>query len=83
MIWNQDSFWAFHWYEHHAVCTKDAMLDPDYRCVTLSWSAQTKELLVALGAVLLHIPLSILFPFLPAQCTFFDILLLRASQSPP
>ncbi|MGZ5018746.1 MAG: hypothetical protein ACXV8U_23505 [Methylobacter sp.] len=82
MIWNRDSFWSFHWYEHHAVCTKNAMLDPDYLCVTLSWSAQTKELLVALGAVLLHIPLPILFSFLPAQCTYLGYFIATSIAKP-
>jgi sterol desaturase/sphingolipid hydroxylase (fatty acid hydroxylase superfamily) len=59
---NRNSFWAFHWYEHHAVCAKNDMFDPGYRSITLTWNAQTKEWLLVLAAVLLHIPLFILFP---------------------
>jgi len=38
---NLDSFWAFHWYGHHAVCAKNGMFDPGYRSLTWSWNAQT------------------------------------------
>lgn len=60
---NRQSFWAYHWHEHHAVCAKNAMLDPGYRSLTLTiWNAQTKELSVLAGIVLLHLPLFLLFP---------------------
>ena len=60
---NRHSFWAYHWYEHHAVCAKNAMLDPGYQSLNLTmWNAQTKELAVLGGIVLLHIPLFILYP---------------------
>lgn len=51
------SIWAFH-YEHHAVCARNAMLDPSYRQLSLSgWNARVGELLVFFGALLLHLPL--------------------------
>jgi len=60
---NRHSFWAYHWHEHHAVCAKNAMFDPGYQSVTLTtWNAQTKELAVLSGIVLLHVPLFLLFP---------------------
>ncbi len=60
---NRRSFWAYHWHEHHAICTKNAMLDPGYRSLKLTtWNAQTKELVVLAGIVLLHVPLLMLFP---------------------
>ncbi|MDP1774761.1 MAG: hypothetical protein Q8L15_21035 [Methylobacter sp.] len=60
---NRRSFWAYHWHEHHAVCTQNAMLDPGYQSLMLTtWNAQTKELAVLAGIVLLHVPLLMLSP---------------------
>ncbi|MGR9013850.1 MAG: hypothetical protein ACU83U_09425, partial [Gammaproteobacteria bacterium] len=60
---NRQSFWAYHWHEHHAVCAKNKMLDPGYQSLKLTtWNAQSKELAVLAGIVLLHVPLLILFP---------------------
>lgn len=60
---NRHSFWAYHCYEHHAVCAKHAMLDPGYRSLRLTaWNAQTKELAVLAGIALLHAPLFMLCP---------------------
>jgi len=60
---NRHSFWAYHWYEHHAACTQNAMLDPGYQSMNLTtWNPQTKELAVLISIVLLHAPLLIIFP---------------------
>lgn len=60
---NRHSFWAYHYYEHHAACAKYAMLDPGYQSIKLTiWNTQTKELVVLVGIVLLHMPLLLLFP---------------------
>jgi len=58
-----DSFWAFHIYEHHAICAKNNMFDPGYQTLSLNaWNAQTKELLVMTTSILLHLPLIWYFP---------------------
>lgn len=60
---NRRSFWAYHCYEHHVIAAKNAMLDPGYRHLTLTaWNAQTKELIVLAGIILLHAPLLIVLP---------------------
>jgi len=60
---NRHSFWAYHWYEHHAVCAKNTMFDPGYQSLNLTtWNAQTKELAVLSTIVLLHMPLFLLLP---------------------
>lgn len=57
------SFWAYHLYEHHLVCRKNGMIDPGYQSLNLaSWNAQSKELAVLAGIVLLHAPLFLLSP---------------------
>jgi len=53
------SIWAYHWYEHHAICAKHAMLDAGYTRLNLSvWNAQTKELATLAVIVGLHLPLT-------------------------
>ncbi|MCX7097561.1 MAG: hypothetical protein NTV43_06600 [Methylococcales bacterium] len=60
---NRSSFWAYHLYEHHAVCRRHAMVDPGYRAMVLTaWNTQTKELLVLAVIVLLHVPVCFFFP---------------------
>jgi hypothetical protein len=60
---NKHSIWAYHWHEHHAISTKNAMFDPGYQSLTLTtWNAQTKELAALTGIVLLHVPVFIVFP---------------------
>jgi len=60
---NPHSFWAYHWHEHHSVCVKNVMFDPGYQPLRFNiWNAQTKELTVLAGIVLLHVPLFILLP---------------------
>lgn len=60
---NSNSFWANHWYDHHATCIKNAMYDAGYQKVKLStWNAQSKELLLMAGVACLHLPLLIYSP---------------------
>ncbi|MDD5409885.1 MAG: hypothetical protein PHF31_00480 [Methylobacter sp.] len=59
---NRHSFWAYHWHEHHAVCAQNNMFDQGYQSLCLTtWNAQTKELTVLAGIVLLHVLLFLLF----------------------
>jgi hypothetical protein len=60
---NRQSFWAYHWYEHHSASAKNGMLDPGYQNMTLTtWNTQSKELAVLAGIVLLHLPVAWFFP---------------------
>lgn len=61
---NPHSFWAYHLYEHHAVCAKNGMLDLGYRHIDLTtWNTQSKELVVLVAIILLLLPLFIRLPF--------------------
>lgn len=53
----RDSFWSFHFHEHHQASRKAAMIDDDYERPLRGWHAQTKEAagLAALAAA--HAPL--------------------------
>jgi hypothetical protein len=58
----RQSFWSFHWHEHHNACRRNRMHDPDYHRPALGWHAQGKEILgLAAGAI----PSSFLFPWWP------------------
>lgn len=60
---NPRSFWAYHWYEHHAVCLAHDMIDPGYQRIDFSsWNTQTKELIVLTAFVLGHMPLIFVSP---------------------
>lgn len=60
---NKDSFWAFHWHEHHREARKHDMLDDNYERSLFGWSAQSKEALALLAAALAHLPLFPVAPF--------------------
>ncbi len=60
---NKDSFWAFHWHEHHRESRKHDMFDAQYVRSLFGWSAQSKEALALLLAALAHLPLFPVAPF--------------------
>ena len=59
---SRESFWSFHWHDHHAKARKHAMVDDQYRRSFLAWEPQTKEAVALLGLALAHLPL---LPFMP------------------
>ena len=66
---DKQSFWSFHWNEHHKTCRKFKNADDSYRAVGLGWNSKTKEIL-SLGLLgLLHLPTVLL------SITFFSGLL--------
>ena len=60
---NKDSFWSFHWHEHHREARRQGMTDPHYRKPLLQWHAQGKEALALAVAGVLHLPLLPVAPF--------------------
>lgn len=59
---NPDSFWSFHWHEHHRAARKHGHVDEAYRTGLLKWNGQTKEAL-ALGVS--AVAVAPLFPVAP------------------
>ena len=53
----RDSFWAFHWHEHHKHSRRFAMGDPDYDRSVFGAHAQGKEAGALVVAALAHLPL--------------------------
>lgn len=51
---NKQSFWSFHWHEHHREARSHDMLDQQYVRSLFTWSPQGKEALsLALGAAVM------------------------------
>lgn len=76
---NPNSFWAYHLYGHHVVSSQNYMMDPGYKTINPAvWNAQTKELAVLAGVVLLHLPLLRVLPLFTA--TLYGSLLLYYYQ---
>ncbi len=63
---NPNSFWHFHWGEHHKHSRRHNMYDPDYERSIFSWNARGREALgiALMGAV--HAPLLPVAPFFTA-----------------
>jgi sterol desaturase/sphingolipid hydroxylase (fatty acid hydroxylase superfamily) len=66
---NKDSFWAFHWHDHHKTSRRHEMRDDKYthslwsRLRAGDVNSQVKEAAALLGAALLHAPLLPVAPF--------------------
>ncbi|WP_228152617.1 sterol desaturase family protein [Marinobacter profundi] len=60
---NRDSFWAFHWHDHHRSVRKNGFLDEDYRQPPLTWNAQTKEVAALVAGAAAVTPLLPVAPF--------------------
>lgn len=63
----KNSFWKFHWSEHHKTARKNDFYDKDYEKPLLEsiiqMNAQGKEALALIGASIVHLPLFPIFPF--------------------
>ena len=58
----RDSFWSFHWKDHHKNVRRNGFRDPDYDAGFKLDSTLTKEAALLLGAAAAHLPL---FPLAP------------------
>lgn len=60
---NKDSFWAFHWREHHRSSRRHNFFDPDYVRSVFHWNSQGKEALGLIAAGLVVVPLVTAVPW--------------------
>ncbi len=60
---HRESFWSFHWHEHHRNVRRFAHRDPAYERPLLGWHSQGKEALSLLGLAAAHAPLLPIAPF--------------------
>lgn len=54
---HHESFWSFHWHEHHQRSRRHEMVDEQYRGPLWSWAPQSKEVLGLAAIVVGHLPL--------------------------
>ncbi len=54
---NRESFWSFHWHEHHKNVRRNEHRDECYERPLLGWHSQGKEALALLGLAAAHAPL--------------------------
>lgn len=71
---DKESYWSFHFHEHHKAAVKYGLLDPDYLGPWWSNRPTLREAGALAGAVLLHAPLAPFFPY------FFATLCVRAGN---
>jgi sterol desaturase/sphingolipid hydroxylase (fatty acid hydroxylase superfamily) len=66
----RESFWSFHWHEHHRHARRTEMRDADYARPVLGAHAQGKEAAALLVAAALHLPLARRAPWFTAGALF-------------
>ena len=59
---NKNSFWSFHWHDHHRNARKNNMLDSDYADPFWQRSARRREVIALVAAALPH---ALIFPIAP------------------
>lgn len=59
----RDTFWAFHFHEHHKVVRQHAYYDPNYERFPLGMHAQGKEAWALIGGAVVVAPLFPVAPF--------------------
>jgi hypothetical protein len=59
----RESFWAFHWHEHHRNARRMGHVDPCYHRSVLRWESQGMEALSLLLLAAAHAPLLPVAPF--------------------
>ena len=69
---NKESYWAFHWHEHHKACRKNEGLDPHYDQCPLH-SSLKKEVMGINLLILLHcmVDLNLLGAYVTLVGAFF------------
>jgi sterol desaturase/sphingolipid hydroxylase (fatty acid hydroxylase superfamily) len=60
----RESFWSFHWHEHHRNCRKHGHYDPAYHRSVFGWNPQSKEALALAAVSAAVLPLFPVAPFL-------------------
>jgi len=62
----KESFWSFHFHEHHRNCRQNDHIDPTYERPVFGAHAQGKEAMVLAAAAIAHTPLFPIAPFYTA-----------------
>jgi sterol desaturase/sphingolipid hydroxylase (fatty acid hydroxylase superfamily) len=61
---DKQSFWSFHWHDHHRNARRNGHVDADYKGrLWKAWNGQSKEALVLAASVVAMAPLAPVAPF--------------------
>ncbi len=66
----KDSFFAFHWRNHHKNCRRYANYDPDYEKPWYDWRSRGKEAGGILALMAVHLPLAPVAPWFTAAVCY-------------
>lgn len=66
----KDSFWRFHWGEHHKLTRQNNFRDVSYERSLLEWNPQSKELAGLVLGGIAHLPLALISPSFVAGIFF-------------
>ena len=69
----KESFWAFHWHEHHRESRRHGMRDPHYERSVFGNHSQGKEAAALVAAGLIVAPLLPIAPFFVGACWYSGI----------
>lgn len=69
----KDSFWKFHWSEHHRAARKNSMVDSSYETPFWKDSKRAKEVMGLAALVLVHLPLIKLLPAFVITISFYSL----------
>ncbi|MBK8397029.1 MAG: sterol desaturase family protein [Leptospiraceae bacterium] len=58
----KDSFWRFHWADHHKLVRQNNFRDISYEKSLLEWNPQSKELFALTITGIVHLPLVVISP---------------------
>lgn len=70
---DKQSFWAFHWHDHHKASRKHGHIDTDYLDTVFQWNGQGKEALTLSLLTLSVTPLTPVAPFFVGTCVYSAI----------
>lgn len=59
----RESFWSFHFHEHHRAARQHGFRDADYERPAWGWHAQGREVFGVAGLMVAHLPLLPVAPF--------------------
>jgi hypothetical protein len=76
----KDSFWAFHWHEHHRNARRLDHHDPDYHRSRIGFHAQGKETLAFVVSLVVHAPLFPVAPLFTSAVFAYAIFTYRAHK---
>ncbi|MFT5430711.1 MAG: sterol desaturase/sphingolipid hydroxylase (fatty acid hydroxylase superfamily) [Myxococcota bacterium] len=67
---DKESFWAFHWHDHHKAVRRNGHHDPNYERSPFGLHSQGKEAFALAAVTAAHLPLAPVAPFFTATVVY-------------